>query len=138
MTPARYQQQLLDQTQQFYHQTPISDRTARAFLATPRHLFVRRYRERASKEWLEVNEANLNQHLATLYADHPLTLFGEDDDNIPSTISQPSFVLRMLDLLQVESGHTVLELGDRLWLERGVDWPAGRIDGQSLQSRNHS
>ena len=127
MTPARYQQQLLDQTQQFYHLTPISDRTARAFMTTPRHLFVRRYRERASKEWHEVNEANLNQHLAMLYADHPLTLFGEDDDNIPSTISQPSFVLRMLDLLRVESGHTVLELGT------GSGWNAALI-GQLVGS----
>ena len=98
----KYQRQLLDQAQQIYHETPISDATIESFLATPRHLFVRRYRERASKEWCEVNRANLHQHLATLYADNPLTLFGEDDDNIPSTISQPSFVLRMLDLLQFQ------------------------------------
>jgi protein-L-isoaspartate(D-aspartate) O-methyltransferase len=121
MTPAKYQRQLLDQTQQTYHLTPISDRTIQAFMATPRHLFVHRYRERASKEWCEVNPTTLNQHLATLYADHPLTLFGDDDDNIPSTISQPSFVLRMLDLLQLQSGHTVLELGT------GSGWNAALI-----------
>ena len=90
-------------------------------MAMPRHLFVRRYRERASTEWCEINQANLNQHLATLYADHPLTLFGEDDDNIPSTISQPSFVLRMLDLLQLQPGHNVLELGT------GSGWNAAMI-----------
>lgn len=127
-TAARYQQQLLDQTQQLYHQTPISDATVEAFLATPRHIFVRRYRERASKQWCEVNQGNLHQHLATLYADHPLTLFGEEDDDIPSTISQPSFVLRMLDLLQFQPGHTVLELGT------GSGWNAaliGRLVGPS-------
>lgn len=124
---SKYQRQLLDQAQQTYHETPISDATVQAFLATPRHLFVRRYRERASKEWREVNESNLSQHLATLYADNPLTLFGDDDNNIPSTISQPSFVLRMLDLLQFHPGHTVLELG------AGSGWNAALI-GQLVGS----
>jgi protein-L-isoaspartate(D-aspartate) O-methyltransferase len=118
---AKYQRQLLDQARQIYHQTPISDVTVQAYLATPRHLFVRRYRERASKQWREVNDENLQEHLATLYADRPLTLFGEDDDNVPSTISQPSFVLRMLDLLQFQPGQTVFELG------AGSGWNAALI-----------
>jgi len=118
---SKYQRQLLDQAQQTYQDTPISEATVRAFLATPRHLFVRHYRERASKEWRDVNASNLTEHLATLYADNPLTLFGDDDDNVPSTISQPSFVLRMLDLLQVRPGHAVLELG------AGSGWNAALI-----------
>jgi len=125
---SKYQRQLLDQAQQTYQDTPISEATVRAFLATPRHLFVRHYRERASKEWRDVNASNLTEHLATLYADNPLTLFGDDDNNVPSTISQPSFVLRMLDLLQVRPGHAVLELG------AGSAWNAaliGRLVGPS-------
>ena len=118
---AKYQRLLLDQARQIYRQTPISDATAQAYLATPRHLFVRRYREWASKEWREVREENLQEHLATLYADRPLILFGEDDDNVPSTISQPSFVLRMLDLLQLQPGQTVFELG------AGSGWNAALI-----------
>ncbi len=119
--PIKYQRQLLDQARQIYHQTPISDATVHAYFATPRHLFVRRYRERASKEWCEVNQGNLHQHVAMLYADNPLTLFGDDDDNVPSTISQPSFVLRMLDLLTFQPGQTVLELGT------GSGWNAALI-----------
>jgi protein-L-isoaspartate(D-aspartate) O-methyltransferase len=125
---AKYQQLLLDQARQIYRQTPISDATAQAYLATPRHLFVRRYREWVSKEWREVSEENLQEHLATLYADRPLILFGEDDDKVPSTISQPSFVLRMLDLLQLQPGQTVFELG------AGSGWNAaliGRLVGPS-------
>lgn len=118
---SKYQRQLLDQAQQTYHATPISVATVQAFLATPRHLFVRRYRERASKEWREVNTQNLSEHLATLYADSPLTLFGDDDNAIASTISQPSFVLRMLDLLQLQPGQTVLEVG------AGSGWNAALI-----------
>ena len=117
---SEYQQQLLDQAKEIYQRTPISEATVHAYSAVPRHLFVRRYRERA-RQWREVTGDNLHEHLATLYADRPLTLFGDDDDNIPSTISQPSFVLRMLDLLQLEPGQTVLELG------AGSGWNAALI-----------
>jgi protein-L-isoaspartate(D-aspartate) O-methyltransferase len=129
-TVARYQQQLLEQTREIYHQTPISDATVKAYLTTPRHLFVRRYRERSNRDWYEVRDENLQEHLATLYADRSLTLLGEDDDAVPSTISQPSFVLRMLDLLQLEPGHRVFELG------AGSGWNAaliGQLVGPSGQ-----
>ncbi len=56
----------------------------------------------------------------------PLILFGEDDEDVPSTISQPSFVLRMLDLLRLNPGHKVFELGT------GSGWNAalmGRLVG---------
>jgi protein-L-isoaspartate(D-aspartate) O-methyltransferase len=82
----------------------------KGFLETPRHRFVKRYREWGNKEWQEVNEENLNEHVATLYADKALILFGDDQD-VSSTISQPSFVLHMLDMLQLERGHNVFELG---------------------------
>jgi protein-L-isoaspartate(D-aspartate) O-methyltransferase len=107
----KYQRQLLEQAKAIYYETPLSDATQKAYLATPRHQFVRRYRQWGVKEWSEVNENNLEGHLATLYADRALVLFGDDDDDVPSTISQPSFVLRMLDMLQLERGQRVFELG---------------------------
>src|SRR5205085_10978255 len=88
----KYQQQLLDQARQIYRQTPMSDATAKAYLTTPRHLFVRRYRETASKDWCQVKADNLHEHLATLYGDSALTMFGVDDDQVSSLISQPSLV----------------------------------------------
>src|SRR6266511_1015585 len=108
---AQYQQQLLEHTQYIYDETPISEATQQAFLQLPRHVFIKRYRNWGTKKWHEVSEENFAQHLSTLYANRPLILFGNDDDNIPSTISQPSFVLRMLDMLQLRPGHTVFELG---------------------------
>jgi protein-L-isoaspartate(D-aspartate) O-methyltransferase len=107
----KYQRQLLEQTRYIYYETPISEATEKAYLATPRHVFVKRYREWGTQEWREVHQENLEEHLVTLYTDRSLILFGEDDNNIPSTISQPSFVLRMLDMLQLRPGHTVFELG---------------------------
>ena len=107
----KYKQQLLEQIRRTTALEPISARTEDAYLATPRHAFVRRYRQGGMKQWQDVDEGNLTEHLATLYRDWSLALFGDDDDPGPSTISQPSLVLKMLDSLQLESGHTALEVG---------------------------
>ena len=117
----KYQKQLLKQAKRMYYENPITEVTQKAYMATPRHLFVKPYREWAIKEWNEVNENNLESHLAKLYRDGPLILFGDEMDNPPSTISQPSFVLRMLDMLQLELGHKVFELG------AGSGWNAALI-----------
>jgi protein-L-isoaspartate(D-aspartate) O-methyltransferase len=107
----KHQRQLLEQARSIYYETPLSEATQAAYLATPRHRFVRRYRLWGVKDWSEVSEDNLEEHVATLYSDRALVLFGDDDDDVPSTISQPSFVLRMLDMLQLEPGQRVFELG---------------------------
>ena len=108
----RYQKQLLDQAQHSsYYEHPLTEATQKAYLATPRHLFIKRYREWGMKNWNEVNEDNLESHLAKLYEDKALALFGDDRFNAPSTISQPSLVLYMLDMLQLEPGQKVFELG---------------------------
>jgi protein-L-isoaspartate(D-aspartate) O-methyltransferase len=107
----KYQRQLLELTRSIYDETPISEAVASAYLETPRHVFVKRYRRWGTKAWHEVHEANVAEHLATLYANGPLILFGDDDDDVPSTISQPSFVLHLLDLLQLRPGQAVFELG---------------------------
>jgi protein-L-isoaspartate(D-aspartate) O-methyltransferase len=126
----RYQRQLLELTRSIYGETPISEAVASAYLDTPRHLCVTRYRQWGTKAWHEVREANLAEHLATLYANRPLILFGDDDDEVPSTISEPSFVLHMLDLLQLRPGQAVFELG------AGSGWNAalmGRLVGPAGQ-----
>jgi protein-L-isoaspartate(D-aspartate) O-methyltransferase len=117
-TLEKYQRQLLGQSRRIFYKTPLSQATERAYLAVPRHLFVGLYREWGTAEWRQVTSENLEQHLPTLYADKPLILSG-DDSNVLSTISQPSFVLRMLDMLQLQPGQTVFELG------AGSGWNAG-------------
>jgi protein-L-isoaspartate(D-aspartate) O-methyltransferase len=129
-TIEKYQKQLLEQTRHIYRETPISEPTERAYLAMPRHRFVLRYREWGTKEWHEVNDDDLAEHAATLYANRPLILYGDDDADIPSTISQPSFVLRMLDLLQLGPGHKVFELG------AGSGWNAALM-GQIVGPHGH-
>src|SRR5215510_4601208 len=129
-TAEKYQQQLLEQIRSIYYDRPIGETTEKAYLTTPRHVFVRRYREWGTKEWHEVRDENLAEHLATLYANKPLILYGDDDDTVPSTISQPSFVLRMLDMLQLRAGQTVFELG------AGSGWNAALM-GQLVGPGGH-
>jgi protein-L-isoaspartate(D-aspartate) O-methyltransferase len=107
----KYQRQLLELTRSIYDETLISETVVSAYLDTPRHVFVKRYRQWGTKAWHEVHEANLAEHLAMLYANAPLILFGDDDNDVPSTISQPSFVLHILSLLQLQPGQAVFELG---------------------------
>jgi protein-L-isoaspartate(D-aspartate) O-methyltransferase len=123
----KYQNQLLEQIQALCREMPISEPTNQAYLAVPRHRFVQRYREWGVKEWDVVNTENLAQHIATLYADRPLILCGNDDQNVLSTISQPSLVLGMLDLLELKKGDRVLELGAGSgWSAALMGWLVGQ------------
>lgn len=126
----KYQNQLLDQARRVHYRNPLSQATEKAYLETPRHAFVSRYREWGSKEWHEINSDNLSEYLAMLYASRVLILFGDDDEDIRSTISEPIFVLRMLDMLQLEPGHRVFELGT------GSGWNAALI-GNSVGPEGH-
>jgi protein-L-isoaspartate(D-aspartate) O-methyltransferase len=103
--------QLLEQARFLFRDTPIRKTTEQAFLAVPRHAFITRYRLIFTKDWQEVTQENLHEHLGRLYNDAPLCLYGDDDNDVLSTISQPSFVLRSLDMLQLRPGQKVFELG---------------------------
>lgn len=47
--------------------------------------------------------------IEVMYGDYPLEIYR--DEEFISTISQPSFVLQMIDMLDLRPGHKVLELG---------------------------
>jgi protein-L-isoaspartate(D-aspartate) O-methyltransferase len=80
---------------------PLSPEVEKAFYKYPRHLFVPEY------------------SVAEAYSDHPLLLF--EKHPFTSTISQPSFVLQILQKLQIEPGQKVFELGT------GSGWNAALI-----------
>jgi len=69
------------------HQIITDQRLLEAFIKIPRENFVR------------------EEHLIDTYGDHPLPI-GKDQ-----TISQPSTVMMMLQWLELEEGHRVLEIG---------------------------
>ena len=125
-----HQQQLLDQIRFVNRATPISERTESAYLQTARHMFVSRYRRLGRREWSDVTADNFLEHLPAIYADAPLILAGNDDGDIASTISQPSLVLRMLDMLRVKPGQKILEIG------AGSGWSAALL-GQLVGPSGH-
>ncbi len=108
-----YQLQLLDLSRRFAAEsgTPLTEAIADAFLATPRHRFVTRYRQWGQRDWQEVTDETLAHHLPTLYSNDALMLWGDDQANTLSSISQPSLVLAMIQMLKLAAGHHVFELG---------------------------
>lgn len=84
-----YQQNLLDYCTSKYH---LSEEVIYAYKKCPRHKFI-----------------HLNYSMEEMYGDYPLTIY--EDENFVSTISQPSFVLLMIKMLDIKPCHKVLELG---------------------------
>ena len=122
------QRQILEKTQYLFPNNLIDKKIEAAFLETPRHLFIRRYKLSKQEKWHQVTEGNFKKHLSILYEDNSLSLWNKNGDKRVSTISQPSLVLYMLNLLQLRSGDKILELG------AGSGWNAalmGHIVGES-------
>lgn len=93
-----------------YRTSPLSARVLSAFDENPRHLFVRRYFHPLRQSWVPVDPRAGEEVLAPLYSDEPVLLYRGSGGGW-STLSQPSFVLHILDLLDLQSGHVVFELG---------------------------
>lgn len=121
-----HQKTLLKKAKRFLQGEPLSDTIRDSFLATPRHQFAPRFPDGQAGLWSDIEESLLIQHLDTLYADQPFCIYRDEQGNILSTISQPSLVIYMLHLLELEPGMSVFELGG------GSGWNAalmGRIVG---------
>jgi len=88
----------------------LSDRVRDAFLAVPRHCFVPRYRDLGDEAWQEVTDDDLLEHLPALYRDNGLAI-GVDAAGEAVTISSPDWVLYLLELLNVQPGQRVFEVG---------------------------
>jgi len=101
-----------------------------AFLATPRHAFTPRFQDGRPGLWSEVDESVLRHSLGTIYADAPYCIYRNESGEATSTISQPSLVLFMLQMLDLKPGQRVYELGG------GSGWNAAlmsRLVGESGQ-----
>ena len=96
----------------------LPDRFREAVRATPRHLFVHRFRidggplqARVDEGALRDSDAAPASELADIYSDAVMTHVDEAGDKLPSTNSQPSYVLWLLHMLDLRPGQRVLEIG---------------------------
>lgn len=86
----------------------------KVYFDTPRHQFVDKFLQRnedGEVEEITITPENLDQHLAKIYKNHALGLFVDEEGNGISSVSQPTLVLMMLQQLDIQSGHKVLEIG---------------------------
>jgi protein-L-isoaspartate(D-aspartate) O-methyltransferase len=96
----------------------LPERFRDAVAATPRHMFVHRFRlsggplrDRIDEGVLRDNDADPIGELADIYSDAVMIHVDAAGERLPSTNSQPSYVLWLLDLLDLRPGQCVLEIG---------------------------
>jgi hypothetical protein len=84
-------------------------------VATPRHVFVHRFHlsggplhDRIDEGSLRDNDANPGGELADIYSDAAMTHVDASGERLPSTNSQPSYVLWLLDLLDLRPAHLIV------------------------------
>ena len=104
-----------------------------AFLACPRHRFLRRFKTERGGPVHELTEDNLSSFLPVIYSESLQIYVDETGQELPASNSEPGLVMYLLELLDLESGHSVLEIGSGGgWLTAviaHVVGPHGRVVG---------
>lgn len=111
----------------------LPQRFREAVAVTPRHHFVHRFRLRGGQMPTRPDDGALRDSDADaafpdIYSDMVMTHVDADGERLPSTNSQPSYVLWLLHLLDIQPGQRVLEIGS------GSGWLAAimaRLIGES-------
>lgn len=96
----------------------LPERFRSAVAAAPRHMFVHRFRlrdvswdNRVSEDDIRNNDADPLEELTWIYSDAVMHHVNDSGEALPSTNSQPSYVLRLLEMLDLRPGQRVLEIG---------------------------
>lgn len=109
-------------------------RLAAAVQAVPRHGFVHRFR--AGDGRVRDFDAKPEGCLDLIYSDRVLAHVDASGASLPSTNSQPSFVLWLVHLLDVRPGQKILEIGSGSgWLAGIMAYlagPAGHVTGMEI------
>ena len=112
----------------------LPPRFRNAVAATPRHRFMHRFR--IADGPLRDFDADPDHNLPAVYSDEVMRHVDAKGELLPSSNSQPSYVLWLLHLLGLEPGHAVLEIGSGSgWLAAimaRLVGPDGRVSGIEL------
>ena len=90
---------------------PISEGMKQAFLKYPRHEFVDQFRMIYDDPAMPPRSKTDADAAALMYSNQPLMYVGADNSNLPASSSEPAFILHLLSALDVQPGHSVLEVG---------------------------
>ena len=90
-----------------------SEPVKRAFATVPRHLFVRHYyvHQVGTPHWDYHEATDTETWYSQVYSDTAFVTLVDEVGRTLSSSSQPAIMARMLDLLDVELGQRVLEIG---------------------------
>lgn len=89
----------------------LDDRLRAAILDTPRYLFFRKFVLEPGGPVQELASPPTPEQLALVRSDRGFGHVGRDGEELPSTNSVPSFMMRLLAWLDPQPGHRVLEIG---------------------------
>ena len=131
---ARFLAMLDDAFRRFGEPDGLPTRLREAVRATPRHRFVHRFR--IGDGPLQDLDADPDGTLPAIYSDQVMRHVDAAGALLPSSNSQPSYVLWLLHLLALEPGQAVLEIGSGSgWLAAVMGQlvgPAGQVVGIEL------
>jgi protein-L-isoaspartate(D-aspartate) O-methyltransferase len=96
----------------------LPERFRSAVAAAPRHMFVHRFllrdlswHNRISEDDIRNSDADPLGELTHIYSDAVMNHVNASGEALPSTNSQPSYVLWLLEMLDLRPGQRVLEIG---------------------------
>lgn len=131
---ARFTAMLDDAFRRYGAPEGLPPRLRDAVAATPRHRFVHRFR--LGDGPLQDLDAEPDQALPAVYSDQVMRHVDAAGALLPSSNSQPSYMLWLLHLLGLEPGQAVLEIGSGSgWLAAVMGrlvGPAGKVVGIEL------
>lgn len=114
----RFLDMLDDAFQRYGLPDGLPERFREAVAATPRHLFVHRFRliggslgNKPDIGLLRDSDTDPVGELSEIYSDEVMNHVNAAGEQLPSTNSQPSYVLWLLHLLDLQPGQRVLEIG---------------------------
>ncbi|EFH85687.1 methyltransferase domain-containing protein [Ktedonobacter racemifer] len=110
ITFREHQQRLVSNIQAIQDLSPS---VAEAFLTVPRHPFLSHYyvHRAGTREWTRYERKESREWYEHIYKDQPLVTRVDEYGRTLSSSSQPSVMARMLDVLDVQAGMKVLEVG---------------------------
>lgn len=102
---------LFEEYDDYFYFLNLSKEIRQVFIDVDRHKFVDKFRVSSRGSWIKLTPKNYHEYLPIIYRDEYLIIQSTPTDDVISSLSQPTLVLYMLALANIEKGYDVLEIG---------------------------